>query len=162
MLYILLCRDKPDSLEVRMANRDAHIEYAGQADDRLKFAGPLLDDDGEMAGEIGEEFAILRGPGFARLGAPKAQGAVHVAVQARGQGEPGTAGPEWIVRGLFPRLEPVSHSRRIAWMACPPPETDRHGGAGSPPLFGALTLTLRFNRRLKAPVRFAIFKKSAT
>ena len=52
MLYILLCRDKPDSLEVRMANRDAHIEYAGQAGDRLKFAGPLLDDDGLMCGSM--------------------------------------------------------------------------------------------------------------
>jgi len=52
MLYVLMCRDKPDSLDTRMATRDKHIEYAKQAGDRLKMAGPLLDSDGLMCGSL--------------------------------------------------------------------------------------------------------------
>ena len=27
-LYVLVCNDKPDSLELRLANREAHLAYA--------------------------------------------------------------------------------------------------------------------------------------
>lgn len=51
-LYVLVCNDKPDSLELRMANREAHLAYARDFSDRLKVAGPLLDEAGNMAGSL--------------------------------------------------------------------------------------------------------------
>jgi len=42
MIFMILCHDKPDSLDLRMANRAAHLEYANSAGDRLKLAGPIL------------------------------------------------------------------------------------------------------------------------
>ena len=50
-MYVLICRDRPGALEVRKANRDAHLAYlAGTGIVRL--AGPLLDDDGAMVGSL--------------------------------------------------------------------------------------------------------------
>ncbi|WP_417456521.1 YciI family protein [Kordiimonas sp.] len=43
MLFVILAKDKPGSLDVRMANREAHLKYLGGAGDRVKAAGPLLD-----------------------------------------------------------------------------------------------------------------------
>jgi uncharacterized protein YciI len=37
------CLDKPGALEVRMANRPKHVEYLTSYNDKLLFAGPLLD-----------------------------------------------------------------------------------------------------------------------
>jgi uncharacterized protein YciI len=51
-LYVLVCNDKPDSLELRLANRAAHLAYARGFADRLKVAGPLLDEAGNMAGSL--------------------------------------------------------------------------------------------------------------
>jgi uncharacterized protein YciI len=51
-LYVLICNDKPDSLELRLANREAHLAYARGFADRLKVAGPLLDEAGNMAGSL--------------------------------------------------------------------------------------------------------------
>jgi len=51
-LFVLYCVDKPNSLELRMATRQAHLDYAGQFGDALKLAGPLLNDQGEMAGSL--------------------------------------------------------------------------------------------------------------
>lgn len=50
MLYAILCTDKPDSLELRMANREAHLEYA-RASTALVFGGPFLN-DGKMCGSM--------------------------------------------------------------------------------------------------------------
>jgi uncharacterized protein len=47
MLYAFICLDKPGHLEVRMANRPAHLDYLGALKDRVTFAGPLLDDAGQ-------------------------------------------------------------------------------------------------------------------
>lgn len=53
MLYSLFCVDKKDSLELRLANRDAHLAYVGQQSERIRFAGPLLADDEEtMIGSL--------------------------------------------------------------------------------------------------------------
>jgi len=41
MYFIILAEDKPDSLEVRMKNRPAHLVYA-QAQGCVILAGPLL------------------------------------------------------------------------------------------------------------------------
>ncbi len=52
MLFVLYCRDKPDSLELRLATRAAHLEFA-KADGRVQMAGPMLSDDGEtMLGSL--------------------------------------------------------------------------------------------------------------
>lgn len=51
-LYALMCFDKPDSLSLRMANREAHLAYARENMSRIKVAGPYLDEAGDMAGSM--------------------------------------------------------------------------------------------------------------
>jgi uncharacterized protein YciI len=53
-LFVISYIDKPDSLALRMANREAHLAYA-HADDKpakVKLGGPYLDDKGDMAGSL--------------------------------------------------------------------------------------------------------------
>lgn len=51
MLYVLICEDKPDSLELRQSLRPQHLEHIGNYD--IRFAGPMLADDEEtMIGSI--------------------------------------------------------------------------------------------------------------
>lgn len=54
MLYALFCYDKPDSLQIRQANRPAHLKYLESAGDRVKLAGPLLSpgEDGTPVGSM--------------------------------------------------------------------------------------------------------------
>lgn len=47
MQFALECIDKPNSLELRLANRPAHLEYLNGHKDALLLAGPLLDAAGE-------------------------------------------------------------------------------------------------------------------
>lgn len=49
-LFLINARDKAGSLEVRLANREAHLAYAKEAGDRIKVAGPIMNEAGEMAG----------------------------------------------------------------------------------------------------------------
>jgi uncharacterized protein YciI len=51
-LFVLNCHDKPNSLALRMATREAHLAYAGPQRDILKLGGPHLDDNGDMAGSL--------------------------------------------------------------------------------------------------------------
>lgn len=51
-LYALMCFDKPESLALRMANREAHLAYARENMDQIKVAGPFLDEAGDMAGSM--------------------------------------------------------------------------------------------------------------
>ncbi len=78
MIFALICKDKPGGLEVRLANRPAHLDYltALNAAGKLKFAGPLLDDEGRPVGSLvaveagdraGAE-AIAAGDPYARAG----------------------------------------------------------------------------------------------
>ena len=55
MLYALYCRDKEGALEVRKANREAHLAYA-LGTGQVQMAGPMLADDGETM--IGSLFVI--------------------------------------------------------------------------------------------------------
>ena len=57
-LFMLACFDKPDSLDLRMATRAAHLAYAGENLAQVKMAGALLDDAGAMAGSL----FIMDGP----------------------------------------------------------------------------------------------------
>jgi hypothetical protein len=51
-LFVLNCLDKPNSLELRMATREAHLAYARPQAAMLKLGGPLLDEKGDMAGSL--------------------------------------------------------------------------------------------------------------
>ncbi|WP_309604930.1 YciI family protein [Phenylobacterium sp.] len=51
-LFVLTCLDRPNSLALRMATRDAHLAYAGARRDALKLGGPLLDEAGDMTGSL--------------------------------------------------------------------------------------------------------------
>lgn len=54
MLYALICKDKPDSLDVRMDARPDHVAFlqALNAAGQLKLAGPFLDDAGKPCGSL--------------------------------------------------------------------------------------------------------------
>lgn len=51
MLFVLLCRDKTGALDIRMANRDAHLAYL-KSSESVVMAGPLLSDAGDMIGSL--------------------------------------------------------------------------------------------------------------
>jgi uncharacterized protein YciI len=51
MLIALIARDKPDHLQTRMDNRTAHLAYIEQTG-VVAQAGPLLDQEGNMAGSL--------------------------------------------------------------------------------------------------------------
>jgi len=46
-LYIITCIDKPNALDLRLANRQAHLDYSRNWTDKMLMGGPLLSDDGE-------------------------------------------------------------------------------------------------------------------
>jgi uncharacterized protein YciI len=53
MQYVLICEDKPDSLELRLATRDAHLAFVGSRGNKVQLAGPMLSDDGKtMVGSL--------------------------------------------------------------------------------------------------------------
>ncbi len=51
MLVALIARDKPDTLQTRLDNRDAHIAYL-KSSTVVSQAGPLLDANGDMIGSL--------------------------------------------------------------------------------------------------------------
>lgn len=51
-LFMLACFDKPNSLDLRLATREAHLAYAGQHRAMIKVAGPMLDAGEAMAGSL--------------------------------------------------------------------------------------------------------------
>lgn len=54
MKFIIYTEDKPDSLSIRKANRDAHLAFLRSDDAPVKLltAGPWLDDEEVMRGSI--------------------------------------------------------------------------------------------------------------
>jgi uncharacterized protein YciI len=48
MLFFVYRVDKPGTHDLRMETRPAHMEYAEEIGDKLFFAGPTMDDDGNM------------------------------------------------------------------------------------------------------------------
>jgi uncharacterized protein len=52
MLFALNCTDKPNSLELRMKLRPDHIVYLNKLGSVAKFAGPFLDEAGNMCGTL--------------------------------------------------------------------------------------------------------------
>jgi uncharacterized protein YciI len=53
-LFALSYVDKPGSLALRMATREAHLAYASDKNNpvKVKLGGPYLDERGEMAGTL--------------------------------------------------------------------------------------------------------------
>ena len=51
-LFVLTCIDKPASLPLRMATREAHLAWIGERMDQMKLGGPFLDAAGDMAGSL--------------------------------------------------------------------------------------------------------------
>ena len=51
-LYVLACFDKPGSLDLRMATREAHLAWARDQHARIRMAGPMLNEDDTMAGSL--------------------------------------------------------------------------------------------------------------
>ena len=51
MLVALFARDKAGALDIRKANREAHLAYISETG-VVAQAGPLLDEAGEMAGSL--------------------------------------------------------------------------------------------------------------
>lgn len=52
MLFLVHTWDRAGALDVRMANREAHIAWLKAAGDSVKAAGPWLGEDGGMAGSL--------------------------------------------------------------------------------------------------------------
>ncbi len=52
MLYAIICLDQPGALEIRKANRDAHLAHIRGAGGAIVQAGPFLDVEGEMCGSL--------------------------------------------------------------------------------------------------------------
>lgn len=50
-LFMLMCRDKPGQLDLRMSTRDAHLAYIAETGVVVQ-AGPLLDEADEMTGSL--------------------------------------------------------------------------------------------------------------
>jgi uncharacterized protein YciI len=51
-LFVLACFDKPNSLDLRLATREAHLAYARENAAMIKVAGPMLDEAEGMAGSL--------------------------------------------------------------------------------------------------------------
>lgn len=50
MFVALIAKDKPSALEVRKANREAHVAYLKETG--VAQAGPFLDSNGDMCGSL--------------------------------------------------------------------------------------------------------------
>ncbi len=50
--YLMIAKDKPNSLELRLATRPKHVEYLNQFPDAVLMGGPLLNEKGEMCGTM--------------------------------------------------------------------------------------------------------------
>jgi uncharacterized protein len=51
-MFCVMCIDKPDSEALRLANREAHLQYV-VSQDYVEIGGPLVSDDGEtMIGSL--------------------------------------------------------------------------------------------------------------
>jgi hypothetical protein len=64
-LFALMCFDKPGSLDLRMATREAHLAYVRENLALVKVAGPLLDEADGMSGSM----FVLEAPDRAAIAA---------------------------------------------------------------------------------------------
>jgi uncharacterized protein len=54
MLFALICKDKPGSLQLRLDTRPEHVAFLEglNGENKLAFAGPFLDADGKPNGSL--------------------------------------------------------------------------------------------------------------
>jgi uncharacterized protein len=52
MLFAIICTDKPNQLDLRLATRSEHVAYLKSLNDKAKLAGPFLDDAEDMNGTL--------------------------------------------------------------------------------------------------------------
>src|SRR5690606_15406948 len=53
VFYVAICLDKPDSQQLRLGNRAAHLDYLRAHADAIKTCGPFVEDDGTtMVGSL--------------------------------------------------------------------------------------------------------------
>ena len=52
MLFVISCEDKPVSLALRLANRDAHLRYLENFSAQVVMAGPYLNADDQPIGSM--------------------------------------------------------------------------------------------------------------
>jgi uncharacterized protein len=45
MLFLTICKDKPDNLDLRMSTRPAHLDYLKSLGSKVKVGGALLGPD---------------------------------------------------------------------------------------------------------------------
>jgi len=88
-MFLLICRDKPGAIEIRKANRDAHLAYAKDSG-IVALAGPMLDDDGGMIGSM-----------------------IALDVETRAEAEAFAAADPYARAGLFQSVEIVGWKRVI-------------------------------------------------
>ena len=50
--FIVICKDKENSLDKRLANRNFHLKYLQTLKEKLVMAGPILDDSKNPKGSI--------------------------------------------------------------------------------------------------------------
>ena len=84
-LFTLVCQDKADALNLRLATREAHLAYLAGFGDQLKLAGPLLDVEGRPSGSllVFEAESLIEAERFA-AGDPYAQAGLFEQVDVRG------------------------------------------------------------------------------
>lgn len=80
MLFALICTDKPDSLDLRLQTRPAHVAFLNGLGDKAKLAGPFLDDNGNMIGTM----AVVEAPDRAAAEDPYAKAGLFQSVEIRG------------------------------------------------------------------------------
>jgi uncharacterized protein YciI len=77
MLYAAICTDKPNSLQLRLDNRPAHVDYLNSLGDKLRAAGALLSPEDQnptgsllifQTDTLEEAQALAAGDPFAKLG----------------------------------------------------------------------------------------------
>jgi uncharacterized protein YciI len=50
--FLLICIDKPASLALRMATREAHLDYCRANAGIIRLGGPIMNEAGEMGGSM--------------------------------------------------------------------------------------------------------------
>ena len=51
-MFIFSALDRKDGLVIRLANRDAHVAWLKSLGDKIKLAGPKLDESDQMIGSV--------------------------------------------------------------------------------------------------------------
>lgn len=85
MLYAVLCLDKPNSEDLRIATRDAHIVFLKSLGEAIKFGGPMFDDaeTGMIGSMIVFEAETLEAAKDAMAGDPYALAGLFASVDIR-------------------------------------------------------------------------------